>query len=81
MIINENNKVEIHDNTNKVRGFERVVGFDQALLPMRQTTGSCGYDLHVYSATPTTIKSAVPPNVISKDVNLNNIGSIAIIAK
>ena len=56
MIIKENNKVEIHDNTNRVRGFERVVGFDKAILPMRQTTGSCGYDLHVYSATPTTIK-------------------------
>ena len=56
MIIKENNKVEIHDYNNKVRGFERVSGFDKAVLPARKTTGSCGYDIHIYSATPTTIK-------------------------
>lgn len=56
MIIEENNKVEIHDYNNRVRGFERVSGFDKAILPARKTTGSCGYDIHIYSATPTTIK-------------------------
>ncbi len=56
MIIEENNKVEIHDYNNRVRGFERVSGFDKAILPARKTTGSCGYDVHIYSATPTTIK-------------------------
>ena len=56
MIIEENNKVEIHDYNNKVRGFERVSGFDKAILPARKTAGSCGYDIHIYSATPTTIK-------------------------
>ena len=57
MIITENNKVEIHDYNNKIRGFERVSGFDKAILPVRKTAGSCGYDIHIYSATPTTIKS------------------------
>ena len=56
MIIKENNKVEIHDYNNKVRGFERVSGFDKAILPARKTAGSCGYDIYIYSATPTTIK-------------------------
>ena len=56
MIIKENNKVEIHDYNNRVRGFERVSGFDKAVLPARKTTGSCGYDIHIYSTTPTTIK-------------------------
>ena len=56
MIIKESNKVEIHDYNNKVRGFERVSGFDKAIIPARKTTGSCGYDIHIYSATPTTIK-------------------------
>ena len=56
MIIKESNKVEIHDYNNKVRGFERVSGFDKAILPARKTAGSCGYDIHIYSATPTTIK-------------------------
>ena len=56
MIIKENNKVEIHDYSNKIRGFERVSGFDKAILPARKTSGSCGYDIHIYSATPTTIK-------------------------
>ena len=56
MIIKENNKVEIHDYNNKIRGFERVSGFDKAILPARKTAGSCGYDIHIYSATPTTIK-------------------------
>ena len=56
MIIKENNKVEIHDYNNKTRGFERVSGFDKAILPARKTAGSCGYDIHIYSATPTTIK-------------------------
>ena len=56
MIIKEANKVEIHDYNNKVRGFERVSGFDKAILPARKTAGSCGYDIHIYSATPTTIK-------------------------
>ena len=56
MIIKESNKVEIHDYNNKVRGFERVSGFDKAILPTRKTAGSCGYDIHIYSATPTTIK-------------------------
>ena len=56
MIIKENNKVEIHNYNNKIRGFERVSGFDKAILPARKTAGSCGYDIHIYSATPTTIK-------------------------
>ena len=56
MIIKENNKVEIHDYNNKIRGFERVSGFEKAILPTRKTAGSCGYDIHIYSATPTTIK-------------------------
>ena len=56
MIIKENNKVEIHDYNNKVRGFERVSGFDKAILPARKTAGSCGYDIHIYSEAPTTIK-------------------------
>ena len=56
MVIKENNKVEIHDYNNKIRGFERVSGFDKAILPARKTAGSCGYDIHIYSATPTTIK-------------------------
>ena len=56
MVIKENNKVEIHDYNNKIRGFERVSGFDKAILPARKTTGSCGYDIHIDSATPTTIK-------------------------
>lgn len=56
MIIKENNKVEIHNYNNKIRGFERVSGFDKAILPVRKTAGSCGYDIHIYSATPTTIK-------------------------
>ena len=56
MIIKEANKVEIHDYNNKTRGFERVSGFDKAILPARKTAGSCGYDIHIYSATPTTIK-------------------------
>lgn len=56
MIIKEANKVEIHDYNNKIRGFERVSGFDKAVLPARKTAGSCGYDIHIYSATPTTIK-------------------------
>ena len=56
MLIKENNKVEIHDYNNKIRGFERVSGFDKAITPATKTTGSCGYDIHIYSATPTTIK-------------------------
>ena len=56
MVIKENNKVEIYDYNNKIRGFERVSGFDKAILPARKTAGSCGYDIHIYSATPTTIK-------------------------
>ena len=56
MIIKEANKVEIHNYNNKIRGFERVSGFDKAVLPARKTAGSCGYDIHIYSATPTTIK-------------------------
>ena len=56
MIIKENNKVEIHDYANKIRGFERVSGYENAILPTRKTKNSCGYDIHIYSTTPTTIK-------------------------
>ena len=56
MIIKENNKVEIRDYANKIRGFERVSGYENAILPARKTAGSCGYDIHIYSTTPTTIK-------------------------
>ena len=56
MIIKENNKVEIHDYNNKIRGFERVSGYESAILPTRKTRNSCGYDIYIYSTTPVTIK-------------------------
>ena len=55
MLIKERN-IEINEIKSKLRGFEKVSGFDKAILPARKTAGSCGYDIHIYSATPTTIK-------------------------
>ena len=40
MLIKENNKVEIHDYNNKIRGFERVSGYENAIRPTRKTKNS-----------------------------------------
>lgn len=39
----------------RVRGFERVTGYEDAKLPFRSTKGSAGYDCYVYTKEPVTI--------------------------
>lgn len=55
MLIKERN-IEINEVKPKVRGFEKVSGYDNAIIPTRKTAKSSGYDIHIYTTTPVTIK-------------------------
>ena len=55
MLIKERD-IEISEIKPKVRGFEKVSGYDNAIIPTRKTAKSCGYDVHIYTTTPVTIK-------------------------
>ena len=55
MLIKERN-IEINEIKSKLRGFEKVSGYDNAIIPTRKTAKSSGYDIHIYTATPVTIK-------------------------
>lgn len=39
-----------------IRGFEKVSGYDNAIIPTRKTAKSSGYDIHICTTTPVTIK-------------------------